>query len=80
LFVVISSFSLPKNLDFFNISLDGHAKIRGESLMISAALSLDEPEFDNILVFGTLGVNLLVTLFLKKLLLLSVSIIFQLNS
>ena len=40
--------------------------------MISAALSLDEPEFDNILVFGTLGVNLLVTLFLKELLLLSV--------
>jgi len=66
LFIVVSSFPLLKNLDFFNTSLDGYARMGEGSLMISAILSLDELEFDNVLVFGTLGVNLLATLFLKE--------------
>ena len=43
--------------------------------MISTALSLDDLEFDNVLIFGTLKVNSLATLFLKEQLLLSVLMI-----
>jgi len=68
----IGFFPLLKNLDFSNIFLDGYAGIEGERLTISTVLSLDEPVFDEVLTFGTLGVNLLMTLFLKELLLLSV--------
>jgi len=47
------------------------------SLTISATLSLDELEVDKDLVFGTLEVNLLETLVLKKLLSL-ISMLFHL--
>jgi len=67
-------FSLLKNLDFSNIFLNRQAE---GSLTISTALSLDEPEVDEDLVFRTLGVNLLETLVLKELLPL-MSILFHL--
>ena len=38
--------------------------------MTSAFLSVEEPEFDKYLVLGVLGVNLLATMLLNKLLLL----------
>ena len=48
-----------------------------ESLTISTALFLDEPEVDEDLILRTLGVNLLETLVLKELLPL-MSILFHL--
>jgi len=38
------SFSIPKNFDFSNTSLDGCAGIGGESLMTSTFLSVEELE------------------------------------
>jgi len=70
-------FSLLKNLDFSNIFLNRQAGMGEGSLTISTALSLDEPEVDEDLVFRTLGVNLLETLVLKELLPL-MSILFHL--
>ena len=72
---VIELLSLLKNLDFSNISLDRHIEIRGKSLMILslmilAALSLFLPEVEPKLIFRDLGVNLLTTVFLKKLIIL----------
>jgi len=73
-------FPLPKNLDFSNTSLDGHTGIGREILTISAALFLDVLEFEEGLIFGTLEVNLFAIPFLKELLSLLMSIIFQPDS
>jgi len=60
LIIAMSFFSLPKNLYFSSTSLGG------ESLIISATLSLDLLELDDTLVFGTLDKNLLEILFLNE--------------
>jgi len=51
--------------------LDGQARIREESLMISATLPLNSPEVEAKLIFRAFGVNLFATLDLNKLMYLS---------
>jgi len=64
-------FFSPKNLDFSNTFLDGQARIRGRSLMISTTLPWDSPEVKVELIFRTFGVNLFATLDLNELMYLS---------
>ena len=57
---------LPKNLDFSKTFLGGYTEIKGGILVISASLPFKSFEDLSMVDFNDLGVNLLVTAFLKE--------------